>query len=43
MTSGRGFAEVQILKNVKFNRLEYIDKILQTHYYWQDLAQGIAK
>ena len=43
---GRGFAEVQILKTVKFNslsQLEYFDKILQTHWYWQDLAQGIAK
>ena len=42
---GRGFAEVQILKTVKFNLngLEYFDKILQTHWYWQDLAQGIAK
>ena len=43
---GRGFAEVQILKTVKFlllNRLEYFDKILQTHWYWQDLAQGIGK
>ena len=39
---GRGFAEVQILNNnnnkkkkkkkkVKLNRLEYFDKILQTH------------
>ena len=31
---GRGFAEVQILKTVKFNsenRLEYFDKILQIH------------
>ena len=38
---GLGFAEVQILKTVKF--MEYFDKILQTHWYWQDLAQGIAK
>ena len=31
---GRGFAEVQILKTSEiqfFNRLEYFDKILQTH------------
>ena len=27
---GRGFAEAQILKTVKFN-FEYFDKILQTH------------
>ena len=42
---GRGFLEVQILKKVKFNsnRLEYFNKILQTHWYWSDLAQGIAK
>ena len=23
--------------------MEYFDNILQTHWYWQDLAQGIAK
>ena len=39
---GRGFAEVQILK-FHSDRLEYFDKILQTRWYWQDLAQGIAK
>ena len=43
---GRGFAEVQILKNSEIhllNRLEYFDKVLQTYWYWQDLAQGIAE
>ena len=45
MTFGisRGFAEVQILKKMKINRLEYFDKILQTIWCWKDLAQGIAK
>ena len=48
MTFGidRGFAEVQILKKSEIyllNRLEYFDKILQIHWYWKDLAQGIAK
>ena len=23
--------------------MEYFDKILKTHWYWQDLAQGIRK
>ena len=41
---GRGFVEVQILKiKVKLNLLEQFDKILNTHYYWQDLDKGIAK
>ena len=44
---GRDFAEVQILKKKSkiklLNHLEYFDKILQTHWYWQDLAKGIAK
>ena len=44
---GWGFAEVQILKkkseNQLLNRLEYVDKILQTIWCWKDLAQGIAK
>ena len=44
---GRGVAEVQILKKWKqpylLNWVEYFDKILQTHWYWQDLAQEIAK
>ena len=42
---------VEVLPRIKFwnseilllNRLEYFDKILQTHWKWQDLAQGIAK
>ena len=25
------------------NRLEYFDKILHTHWYWQDVAQEIVK
>ena len=76
---GRGFAEVQILKTVKFNSqtvwnilikfcrhididkiylkelqndiyhrsslcwVEYFDKLLRKHWYWQDLDQEIAK
>ena len=43
---GRGFADVQILKTVKFNSETVwiiLIKILQIHWYWQDLAQGIAK
>ena len=41
---GRGFAEVQILKNVKLmNVLVYFDKILHTHYCCYDLDRGIAK
>ena len=49
MTSiiGRGFAERQILKKWKWsyllNWVEYFDKLLRKHWYWQDLAQGIAK
>ena len=43
---GRGFAEHQILKKWKWpyllNWVEYFDKLLHKHWYWQDLAQGIA-
>ena len=44
---GRDFAELQILKKWKWpyllNSVEYFDKLMQTHWYWQDLAQEIAK
>ena len=44
---GRGFAERQILKKWKLpyllNWVEYFDKLLRKHWYWQDLAQEIAK
>ena len=44
---GRGFAERQILKQWKWpyrlNWVEYFDKLLRKHWYWQDLAQEIAK
>ena len=44
---GRGFAECQILKKWKWpyllNWVEYFDKLLRKHGYWQDLAQEIAK
>ena len=52
IANGRGFAEVQILKKIYNwsylkNCLPYFDDILLTHllthWYWQDLAQGIAK
>ena len=43
---GRGFAECQILKKWKWpyllNWVEYFDKLLRKHWYWQDLAQQIA-
>ena len=42
---GWGFAECQILKKWKwsylFNCVEYFDKPLRKHWYWQDLAQEI--
>ena len=42
---GRGFAECQILKKWKWpyllNWVEYFDKLLHKHWYWQDLAQEI--
>ena len=42
---GRGFAERQILKKWKrsylLNCVEYFDKLLRKHWYWQDLAQEI--
>ena len=45
--TGRGFAEVQILKtsNLPYllNLLVYFDKLLPTHYYWHGLDKGIAK
>ena len=44
--TGRGFAERQILKKWKWlyllNWVEYFDKLLRKHWYWQDLAQEIA-
>ena len=44
---GRGFAERQILKKWKWlyllNWVEYFEKRLRKHWYWQDLAQEIAK
>ena len=43
---GRGFAELQILKKWKWpyllNWVEYFDKLLRKHWYWQYLAQQIA-
>ena len=43
---GRGFAERQILKKWKWlyllNWVEYFDKRLRQHWYWQDLVQEIA-
>ena len=43
---GRGFAECQILKKWKWpyllNWVEYFDKLLRKHWYWQDLSQEIA-
>ena len=29
--------------SITLNRLEYLDKILHTHWYWQDVAQEIVK
>ena len=45
---GRGFAALRILKKKwkypsLLNWVEYCDEILHTHWYWQDLAQEIAK
>ena len=44
---GRDFAERQILKKWKWpyflNWVEYFDKLLRKCWYWQDLAQEIAK
>ena len=44
---GRGFAEPQSLKTWKWsyllNWVEYFDKPFRKHWYWQDLAQEIAK
>ena len=44
---GRGFAERQILKKWNWlyllNWVEYFDKLLRKHWYWQDLAKEIAK
>ena len=37
----RGFAECQILKKWKW--VQYFDKLLRKHWYWQVLAQEIAK
>ena len=45
--SGRGFAELQILKKWNWpyllNWVEYCNEILNTHWYWQDVAQVIVK
>ena len=42
----RGFAERQILKKWKWpnllNWVEYFDKPLRKHWYWQDEAQEIT-
>ena len=44
---GRGFADCQILKKWKWpyllNWVVYFNKLLRKHWYWQDLAQEIAK
>ena len=44
---GRGFAERQILKKWNWpylwNWVEYFNKLLRKHWYWQDLAKEIAK
>ena len=44
---GWGFAERQILKKWKWsyllNWVEYFNRLLRKHWYWQDLAQEIAK
>ena len=44
---GRGFAECQILKKWKWpylwNWVEYCDRLLRKHWYYQDLAQEIVK
>ena len=43
---GRGFAERQSLKKWKWpyllNWVEYIDRPLRKHWYYQDLAQEIV-
>ena len=45
--SGRGFAELQILKKWKWPYLlswvEYCDEILHTHWYWHDVTHEIVK
>ena len=44
---GRGYAECQILKKWKWtyllNWVEYFDRLLRKHWYWQVLAQEIVK
>ena len=44
---GRGFAERQIMQKWRWpyllNWVEYFDKLFRNHWYWQDLAQEIAK
>ena len=44
---GRGFAKRQILKKWKWpyllNWVEYFDRLLRKHWYWQGLAQEIVK
>ena len=43
----RGFAERQILKTWKWpyllNWVEYIDRLLHKHWYYQGLAEEIVK
>ena len=41
--TGRGFAELQILKKWKLNWVEYCDEILHTHSYWHDVAHETVK
>ena len=44
---GRGFAERKILKKWKLpyllNGVEYLDRLLRKHWFWQDLAQENVK
>ena len=41
---GRGCAELQILKKwIWPNWVDYCDETLHTHWYWEDVAQEIAK
>ena len=41
---GRGCAELQILKKWKWpNWVDYCDKTLHIHWYWQDVAPDIVK
>ena len=40
---GRGFAEVQILKNSETGAISWNLKIVHSYYYWRGLDRGIAK